>query len=187
MATTADIKNGLIINLNNNLLRVIEFQHVKMARGGARIRTKLKNIQTGQIIDNTFRSGEKLDVVRLEANEMQYLYHDGNNYIFMNTETYEQVPLEEEIFKEASQYIKENEIVKILFHGNKAVDIEIPPHVNLQITETEPGMKGDTVTGATKNAVLETGLNVQVPLFLNVGDTVRIDTRTGAYVERIKE
>ena len=187
MATTADIKNGLIINLNNNLLRVIEFQHVKMARGGARIRTKLKNIQTGQIIDNTFRSGEKLDVVRLEANEMQYLYHDGNNYIFMNTETYEQVPLEEEIFKEASQYIKENEIVKILFHGNKAVDIEIPSHVNLQITETEPGMKGDTVTGATKNAVLETGLNVQVPLFLNVGDTVRIDTRTGAYVERIKE
>jgi len=158
-----------------------------MARGGARIRTKFKNIRTGQVVDNTFRSGEKLDVVRLEAMEMQYLYHDGNNYIFMNTETYDQVPLSDDIFKEASKYIKENEVIKVLFHGKEAVDIEIPPHVNLVITDTEPGMKGDTVTGATKTAVLETGLSIQVPLFLNEGDKVRIDTRTGAYVERVKE
>lgn len=187
MASTADIRNGLIINLNGELLKVIEFQHVKMARGGARIRTKFKNIRTGQVVDNTFRSGEKLDVVRLEAMEMQYLYHDGNNYIFMNTETYDQVPLSDDIFKEASKYIKENEVIKVLFHGKEAVDIEIPPHVNLVITDTEPGMKGDTVTGATKTAVLETGLSIQVPLFLNEGDKVRIDTRTGAYVERVKE
>jgi len=187
LASTADIRNGLIINLNGELLKVIEFQHVKMARGGARIRTKFKNIRTGQVVDNTFRSGEKIDVVRLEAIEMQYLYHDGNNYIFMNTETYDQVPLSDDIFKEASRFIKENEIIKVLFHGKEAVDIEIPPHVNLVITDTEPGMKGDTVTGATKTAVLETGLSIQVPLFLNEGDKVRIDTRTGAYVERVKE
>jgi elongation factor P len=187
LASTADIRNGLIINLNGELLKVIEFQHVKMARGGARIRTKFKNIRTGQVVDNTFRSGEKIDVVRLEAIEMQYLYHDGNNYIFMNTETYDQVPLSDNIFKEASRFIKENEVIKVLFHGKDAVDIEIPPHVNLVITDTEPGMKGDTVTGATKTAVLETGLSIQVPLFLNEGDKVRIDTRTGAYVERVKE
>ena len=187
MASTADIRNGLIINLNGDLLRIIEFQHVKMARGGARIRTKFKNIRTGQVVDNTFRSGEKLDVVRLEAVEMQYLYHDGNHYIFMNTETYDQVPLDDEIFKEASQYVKENEVIKVLFFGSEAVDIDIPSHVNLVIADAEPGMKGDTVTGASKAAVMETGLTIQVPLFLNVGDKVRIDTRSGAYVERIKE
>ena len=187
MASTTDIRNGLIINLNGELLRVIEFQHVKMARGGARIRTKFKNVRTGQVVDNTFRSGEKIDVVRLEATEMQYLYFDGINHIFMDTETYEQVPLDDEIFKEASQYVKENEIIKVLFYGKEAVDIEIPSHVNLVITKTEPGMRGDTVTGATKAAVMETGVTVQVPLFLNEGDKIRIDTRSGAYIERIKE
>lgn len=157
-----------------------------MARGGARIRTKLKNVRTGQVVDNTFRSGEKIEIVRLEAVEMQYLYFDGNNYIFMNTETFEQTALSPAIFKEPSQFIKENEVVKVLFYGKEAVDIEIPPHVNLKIVETEPGIKGDTVTGATKSAVLETGLTIQVPLFLNVGDVVRIDTRSASYVERIK-
>ncbi|HDP67013.1 MAG TPA: elongation factor P [Candidatus Marinimicrobia bacterium] len=186
MASTADIRNGLIINLNGDLLRVIEFQHVKMARGGARIRTKLKNVRTGQVVENTFRSGEKIEIARLEAVEMQYLYFDGNNYIFMNTETFEQIALTPPIFKEPSQFIKENDVVKVLFYGKEAVDIEIPPHVNLEIVETEPGIKGDTVTGATKSAVLETGLTIQVPLFLNVGDAVRIDTRSASYVERIK-
>ncbi len=187
LASTADIRNGLIINLDGDLFRVIEFQHVKMARGGARIRTRLRNVRTGQVVDNTFRSGEKIDVARLEAVEMQYLYFDGNHHIFMNTGTFEQTPLNADTFKEASQYIKENDVIKVLFYGKEAVDIEIPPHVNLEIVETEPGMKGDTVTGASKPAVLETGLTVQVPLFLNVGDVVRIDTRSGSYVERIKE
>jgi elongation factor P len=187
LASTADIRNGLVINLNGDLVKIIEFQHVKMARGGARIRTKLKNIRTDQVVDNTFRSGEKIDVVRLEALEMQYLYHDGNNFIFMNNETYDQIPISAELFKDAALYVKVNENVKILFHGKEAVDIEIPPHVNLEIVETEPGIKGDTVTGATKAAVMETGVTIPVPLFLNVGDKVRIDTRTGTYIERIKE
>lgn len=187
LASTSDIRNGLIINMNDDLFKVVEFQHVKMARGGARIRTKLKNIRSGQVIDNTFRSGEKIDAVRLEAMEMQYLYHDGNNSIFMNTETYEQIPITEEVFRDAAQFVKENEVVKILFHDGKPVDIEIPTHVNLAVRETEPGIKGDTVTGGTKPAELETGYTVQVPLFIDVGDTVRVDTRTGNYVERVKE
>ena len=158
-----------------------------MARGGARIRTKLKNVRTGQVVDNTFRSGEKIDIVRLDAVVMQYLYFDGNNYIFMNNETFEQISISEELFRDAALYVKENENIKILFHGKEAVDIEIPPHVNLEIADTEPGIKGDTVTGATKSAVMETGVTIPVPLFLNVGDKVRIDTRTGTYIERLKE
>lgn len=187
MASTTDIRNGLIINLNGELLKIIEFQHVKVARGGAKIRTKLRNIRTGQVVDNTFRSGEKIDTVRLEAIEMQYLYHDGNNYIFMNNETYDQLPLNDALFEEASHFVKENESVKVLFYGSEAVDIEIPPHVNLEVTDTDPGIKGDTVTGASKSAVLETGYTIQVPLFINVGDKIRVDTRTGRYCERIKE
>ena len=187
MASTTDIRNGLVVNLNGELLKVIEFQHVKMARGGARIRTKFKNIRTGQVVDNTFRSGEKINIVRLEAVAMQYLYHDGVSYIFMNTETYDQVPLSDDIFKEASNFIKENEVIKVLFHGSEAIDIEIPAHVNLEISDTEPGIKGDTVTGGAKTAALETGYTIQVPLFINVGDKVRVDTRNGSYCERIKE
>jgi len=186
LATTADIRNGIILNLDGELLKIIEFQHIKLGRGGARVRTRFKNIRTGQVIENTFRSGERIDIVRLDAVEMQYLYHDGNHYIFMNTENYEQVPLDEELFKDASRFVKENEIVRVLFNGSKAVDIEIPPHVNLEIVKTDPGMRGDTVTGATKPAVLETGFTVMVPLFVNAGDKVRIDTRTGEYVERVK-
>lgn len=187
MASTTDIRNGLIINLNGELLKIIEFQHVKVARGGAKIRTKLRNIRTGQVVDNTFRSGEKIDAVRLEAVAMQYLYHDGNNYIFMNNETYDQIPLSDALFEDASHFVKETELVKVLFYGSEAVDIEIPPHVNLEVTDTDPGLKGDTVTGASKSAVLETGYTIQVPLFINVGDKIRVDTRTGRYCERIKE
>ncbi|RKY55191.1 MAG: elongation factor P [Candidatus Neomarinimicrobiota bacterium] len=186
MATTAEIRNGLIINYNGDLVKIIEFQHVKTARGGARVRTKFKNIRTGQVIDNTFRSGEKIEVVRLEAREMQYLYKDGPNYIFMNTETYEQIPLSEEIFKEVSQFVRENDVVKILFNDDTPIDIEIPIFVNLEVSNTEPGIKGDTVSGASKPAVLETGYTIQVPLFINEGDKIRIDTRTGSYCERVK-
>lgn len=186
LATTSDIRNGLVINHNGDLVKIIEFQHVKTARGGARIRTKFKNIRTGQVVDNTFRSGEKIDIVRLEAKEMQYLYKDGPSYIFMNNETYDQIPLSEEIFKETSQFIKESEVIKVLFHNEKPIDVEIPIFVNLEVLTTEPGIKGDTVTGASKPAVLETGYTIQVPLFINVGDKIRIDTRTGSYCERVK-
>lgn len=186
LATTSDIRNGLVINYDGDLVKIIEFQHVKTARGGARVRTKFKNIRTGQVVDNTFRSGEKIDIVRLEAKEMQYLYKDGSSYIFMNNETYDQIPLSEEIFKEISQFIKESEVIKVLLHNEKPIDVEIPIFVNLEVLTTEPGIKGDTVTGASKPAVLETGYTIQVPLFINEGDKIRIDTRTGSYCERVK-
>ncbi|HNZ36984.1 MAG: elongation factor P [Candidatus Marinimicrobia bacterium] len=186
MATTADIKNGLVINFNGDLVKVIEFQHIKLGRGGARVWTKFKKIRTGQVIENTFRSGEKIDIVRLEAVEMQFLYRDGSDYVLMNTETFEQITVPEEIFKDAAQFIKENELVKVTFFDGKPIDVEVPIFVNLKVVKTEPGMKGDTVTGASKPAVLETGYTVQVPLFINAGDIIRIDTRSGQYCERVK-
>jgi len=186
LATTADIKNGLVINFNGDLVKVIEFQHIKLGRGGARVWTKFKKIRTGQVIENTFRSGEKIDIVRLEAVEMQFLYRDGSDYVLMNTETFEQITVPEEIFKDAAQFIKENELVKVTFFEGKPIDVEVPIFVNLKVVKTEPGMKGDTVTGASKPAVLETGYTVQVPLFINAGDIIRIDTRSGQYCERVK-
>jgi len=186
LATTADIKNGLVLNFNGDLVKVIEFQHIKLGRGGARVWTKFKKIRTGQVIENTFRSGEKIDIVRLEAVEMQFLYRDGSDYVLMNTETFEQITVPEEIFKGASQFIKENELVKVTFFEGKPIDVEVPIFVNLKVVKTEPGLKGDSVTGASKPAVLETGYTVQVPLFINAGDVVRIDTRTGQYCERVK-
>jgi elongation factor P len=186
LATTADIKNGLVINFNGDLVKVIEFQHIKLGRGGARVWTKFKKIRTGQVIENTFRSGEKIDIVRLEAVEMQFLYRDGSDYVLMNTETFEQITVPEEIFKDAAQFIKENELVKVTFFEGKPIDVEVPIFVNLKVVKTEPGMKGDTVTGASKPAVLETGYTVQVPLFISAGDIIRIDTRSGQYCERVK-
>jgi elongation factor P len=186
LATTADIKNGLVINFNGDLVKIVEFQHIKLGRGGARVWTKFKKIRTGQVIENTFRSGEKIDIVRLEAIEMQFLYRDGSNYVLMNTESYEQITVPGEIFGEAARFIKENEMVKVTFQEETPIDVEVPFFINLKVTETEPGIKGDTVTGATKPAVLETGFTVQVPLFINTGDMIRIDTRTGQYCERVK-
>jgi len=164
----------------------LEFQHVKMGRGGAFVRTKLKNLRTGQVVENTFRSGEKLDEVRLESRQMQYLYFDGSSYIFMDTETYEQIPISSELIEGVKVFIKENDEVNVLFHDAEPLDINLPTYVILQVVETEPGIKGDTVSGATKPAKLETGLVVQVPLFINEGDMVKIDTRTGEYIERVK-
>ncbi|PIS27660.1 MAG: elongation factor P [Candidatus Marinimicrobia bacterium CG08_land_8_20_14_0_20_45_22] len=186
MATTADIKNGIVINSEGNLLKVVEFQHIKLGRGGARVWTKFKNVKTGLVVENTYRSGEKIDIVRLESRDMQYLYRDGSNYILMDVETFEQYPFHEDLFEKAAKFIKENEIIHVLYHDETPVDVEIPLFVNLKVIGTEPGLKGDTVTGATKVATLETGAKVAVPLFLNEGDTIRIDTRTGGYVERVK-
>jgi len=175
-----------VINFNGDLVKVIEFQHIKLGRGGARVWTKFKKIRTGQVIENTFRSGEKIDIVRLEAVEMQFLYRDGSDYVLMNTETFEQITMPEEIFKDAAQFIKENELVKVTFFEGKPIDVEVPIFVNLKVVKTEPGIKGDTVTGASKPAILETGYTVQVPLFINAGDIIRIDTRSGQYCERVK-
>ncbi len=186
MASTSDIKNGLVIRYKDDLVKIVEFQHVKTARGGAKIRTKMKNIRSGQVIDNTFRSGEKLDVVRLEAKKMQYLYNDGMNYVFMDNETYEQVVVSDLIFESYAPFVKENDVVKVLFEVDNPIDIEIPTHVELKIAKTEPGVKGDTVSGGSKPAEMETGLKVNVPLFLNEGELIKIDTRDGSYCERVK-
>ncbi len=187
MATTADIRNNLVIEFNGGLWKVVEFLHVKPGKGNAFIRTKLKNIPGGQVIDHTFRSGERIQEVRLETRNMTFLYHDGQMYHFMDAENYEQIAVEASLIGEAKNFIKENDTIKMLFRDSTPVDLELPPHVILTVTHTEPWVKGDTATGAMKPAELETGLKVQVPLFVETGDRVKVDTRTGAYLERVRD
>ena len=186
MASTADFRNGMIIKFKNTLYEIVEFQHVKPGKGGAFVRTKLKNVKTRAVIDNTFRSGEKVEEIRLEKHKMEYLYFDGTNYVIMNPVTYEQVEIAEDILGDKKFYFKENIEIAVLTVDNEIISIELPTTVNLQITECEPGVKGDTVSRSTKGAVLETGLKVNVPMFVNQGDSVKIDTRTGEYIERVK-
>ncbi|MFP4547568.1 MAG: elongation factor P [Fidelibacterota bacterium] len=187
MAKTSDIRNGLVIRYKGELVKIVEFLHQKMGRGGAKIKCKMKSIETGSILENTFRSGETIEDVRLDARKLQYSYFDGLNHVFMDQGTFEEVLINDEIFKEVKPYVKETEIVKILFDGKNPVDIEIPSHVELEVTETEPGIKGDRVTGATKPAKLQTGLTINVPLFINEGDVIKIDTRTSEYMERVNQ
>lgn len=186
MGSTGDIRNNLVMELNGGLWKVVEFLHVKPGKGNAFVRTKLKNIPGGQVIDRTFRSGERINAVRLDAREMVYLYHDGSLYYFMDNSNYEQTAIEESLVEGVKYYIKENDTLKVLFQESTPVDLEVPAHVILVITETDPGLKGDTATGGTKPAILETGLTVSVPLFLNEGDKVKVDTRTGTYLERVR-
>lgn len=187
MGSTADIRNNLVMEFNGGLWKVIEFLHVKPGKGNAFVRTRLKNIPGGQVVEHTFRSGEKINDVRLDAREMQYLYHDGHLFHIMDTSTYEQIAIEESLMENVKNFIKENDTIKVLFKDSTPVDVEIPAHVILTITETDPGVRGDTATGGTKPATLETGLVVNVPLFLNEGDKVKVDTRSGDYLERVRE
>jgi elongation factor P len=187
VAKTSDIRNGLVIRYKGELVKIVEFLHQKMGRGGAKIKCKMKSIETGNIIENTFRSGETIDTVRLEAKKVQYSYFDGLNHVFMDQDTYEEIFINEDIFSEVKPYVKESEVVKILFDGTTPVGLEAPPHVELEVTETEPGIKGDRVSGATKPATCQTGLTVNVPLFINNGDVIKIDTRTGDYMERVTQ
>jgi len=187
MGSTADIRNNVVLELNGGLWKVVEFLHVKPGKGNAFVRTRLKNIPGGQVIDRTFRSGEKINDVQLDAREMQYLYREGQHYHIMDTTSYEQIVMEETLMVDVKSYIKENDTIKVLFKEDTPVEVEIPAHVTLTITETDPGLKGDTATGGTKPATLETGLVVNVPLFLNVGDKVKVDTRSGDYLERVRE
>ncbi len=175
------------MEFNGGLWKVVEFLHVKPGKGNAFVRTKLKNIPGGQVVEHTFRSGEKIDDVRLEAREMTYLYHDGTHFHIMDSETYEQIALEEGLIGDAANWIKENDTIKVLFKESDPVDVEIAPHAILAISETDPGLRGDTATGGSKPATLETGVKVTVPLFLNEGDKIKVDTRTGTYLERIRE
>jgi len=186
MATTSNIKNGTVILHKNKRMKVVEFLHVKPGKGPAFVRTKLKNIQTGKVIDETFNAGVKLEFIRIEAKEMQFLYEDGDQYIFMNNQTYEQLNVSREILGKSNSFLKGGMNVDLLFDGNEVLDIRLPAHVHLEVTHTEPGMKGNTATGTTKAATLETGYEVQVPLFIDNGDVLKLDTRTGAYIERSK-
>lgn len=188
MATTADFKNGLCIEYNNGLYTIVEFQHVKPGKGPAFVRTKLKNLNTGKVVDNTFSAGHKITTARVERRGHQYLYKDDIGYHFMDSSTYEQVAIAESLIDRPG-LMKDGQEVEILFHAEKEeiLGCELPQFVMLAITYTEPGIKGDTATNATKPATLETGAEIQVPLFINEGDKIKIDTKTNSYSERVKE
>ncbi len=185
MVTAGDFKNGLTVEMDGNIYTIIEFQHVKPGKGAAFVRTKLKNIKTGGVIEKSFRPTEKFPQAHIDRSEYQYLYRDGDLYNFMNTETYDQISLSSDNVGEALKLVKENEMVKLCSHNGQVFAIEPPLFVELEITEAEPGVKGDTATGATKPAVVETGATIYVPLFVNQGDKIKIDTRTGEYMSRV--
>lgn len=186
MASTTDFRNGLVIKFDGDLYTMVEFQHVKPGKGGAFVRTRLKNIKTGRVIDHTFRSGEKVEDVRLEKKPMQYLYGSEDEFVFMDNNTYDQISCPENVIGEASRFIKEGMNVEILFHGKEPIGVDLPIFVELEITKTDPGIRGDTASGGSKPATLETGFVIQVPLFLEEGEKVKVDTRSGSYVERVK-
>src|SRR5919108_4259096 len=186
MATTNDLKNGMTLNLDGTLMNVVEFQHVKPGKGGAFVRTKLKNVRTGRVLDRTFRADEPVEVAHLEKRQMQYLYRDESGYHFMDTETYEQLAVGADAIGDAASYLLEGSTPYVTMYEGAAIGLELPASVELQVTETEPGVKGDRVSGATKPATLETGASVQVPLFVEVGDRIKVDTRTGGYLTRVQ-
>ena len=185
MISAGDFRNGITIELDNNIYQIIEFQHVKPGKGAAFVRTKLKNIKSGGVVEKTFRPTEKCPQARIDRQDMQYLYSDGDLYNFMDVENYEQIALNAEAVGDTLKFVKENEMVKVCSHNGNVFAIEPPLFVELEITDTEPGFKGDTATGATKPAVVETGATVSVPLFVNQGDVIKIDTRTGEYLSRV--
>jgi len=183
--STSNFKNGMAISYDGKLWVIVEFQHVKPGKGGAFVRTKLKEVKSGRVVDITFRAGEKVDDVRMETKNLQYLYNDGSSYHFMDTETYEQFELSSDFVGDAAKWLKENDVATVLIAGGDMLGVEPPMFVELEITETDPGFKGDTVQGGTKPATLETGAVVAVPLFLNIGDRIKVDTRDGGrYVTR---
>jgi elongation factor P len=187
MASTSDIKNGLCINHKGKLVQIIEFQHVKPGKGPAFVRTKLKNIETGRVVDHTFPSGHKIDVVRIENRPYQYLYREGDGFHFMNTNTYEQVFIDKKLV-EQPQFLKEEDVCTIIFHADEEVPlvVTIPLFIEATVTYTEPGIKGDTATNTMKPATIDTGAEIRVPLFIDTGDKIKVDTSKGQYSERVK-
>jgi elongation factor P len=183
--STNNLKNGMAISYDGKTWVIVEFQHVKPGKGGAFVRTKLKEVKSGRVVDITFRAGEKMDDVRLENKNLQYLYNDGTGYHFMDTETYEQFELSAEFVGEAAKWLKENDVASVLIAGGDMIGVEPPMFVELEVVETDPGFKGDTVQGGNKPAKMETGAVVQVPMFINNGDRIRVDTRDGRYVTRV--
>lgn len=185
MISAGDFRNGITLEIDGNVVQILEFQHVKPGKGAAFVRTKLKNVINGGVVEKTFRPTEKFPQARIDRVDMQYLYSDGDLYNFINVETYDQIALNEETIGDALKFVKENEMVKVCSYNGNVFAIEPPLFVELAITETEPGFKGDTAQGATKPATVETGAQVNVPLFVNEGDVIKIDTRTGEYLSRV--
>lgn len=185
MISAGDFKNGVTVEIDGNIYQILEFQHVKPGKGAAFVRTKIKNLKTGSVVERTFRPTEKMPRAHIDRLDMQYLYNDGDLYHFMNTETFEQIAVNAEQIGDTLKFVKENEMVKILSHEGAVFGIEPPLFVELEITETEPGFAGNTAQGATKPAVVETGATVNVPLFINQGEIIKIDTRTGEYLGRV--
>ena len=183
--TTNDLKNGITLELDGVLYQVVEFQHVKPGKGGAFVRSKIRNLRNGAVIDRTFNAGVRVEQAILDRKDMQFLYRDGDEYVFMDLESYDQMNVSPVALGDAADYMVENSVAIIAFYNGDIVTVEIPASVELTITETEPGMQGDRVSGARKPATLETGKVVQVPLFINIGDRVKVDTRTGDYITRV--
>ena len=183
--STNDLKNGMGLDLPEGLFTVVEFQHVKPGKGGAFVRTKLKNVRTGRTLEKTYRADEKLEQAIIDKREMQYLYRDGSDYVFMDTSTYDQTNVPADSLGSATDYLKENDNAVIQVYGDEIVGVDLPASVELEVSETEPGVQGDRVSGAMKPATLETGVTVNVPLFVNVGDRIKVDTRSGEYLTRV--
>jgi len=183
--STADFRNGMCIEYNNKLWTIVEFQHVKPGKGGAFVRTKLRDVRTGRIVDNTFNAGTKFDSVRMETKKMQYLYNDGTDFNFMDNTTYEQLALGEDVVGDVAKWLKENDEVSVLYAGEELIGIEPQMFVELEVAETDPGFKGDTVQGGTKPATLETGAVIQVPMYVEPGDVLQVDTRDGRFIKRV--
>lgn len=186
MIDTSDFRNGLSIILDNEIYTIVEFQHVKPGKGGAFVRTKLKNARSGAVIDKTFRAGEKMEQARLERKPMQYLYNQDDEYYLMNTETYDQIAVSKALFGDSVKYLKDGMEVTVIEHDGTVIGAEVPYFVELEVAETDPGVRGDTASGGSKPATLETGAVIQVPFFVNVGDRVKVDTRSDQYLERAK-
>ena len=186
MVSTNDLKNGMVLNLDGNLWQVQFFQHHKPGKGQAVVRTKLKNVKSGAVVERTFNAGVKVDQAVLDKREMSYLYHDGTSWVFMDSQTYDQMPIDEGILGDGTQWLVENQSVYVAMYEGKPISIELPASVELGIKHTDPGVKGDRVSGATKPATLETGATIQVPLFVETGDKVKVDTRSGEYLTRVQ-
>ena len=185
MITAGDFRKGVTIEWEGGVWTIVDFQHVKPGKGGAFVRTKLRDIKTGRVVDYTFNSGTKFDSVRLETKKMQYLYNDGADFNFMDPVTFEQMPISTETVGDQAKWLKENDEVSLLYAGEELISIEPQMFVELEVTETEPGFKGDTVQGSTKPATLETGATIQVPMFVNIGDVLQVDTRDGRFIKRM--
>lgn len=183
--STADFKNGMCIEYNGKLWTIVEFQHVKPGKGGAFVRTKMRDVKTGRVVDNTFNAGTKFDTVRMETKKMQYLYNDGADYYFMDNDTYEQQSIPADVVGDKAQWLKENDEVTLQYAGDELIGLEPQMFVELKVTETDPGFKGDTVQGGTKPATLETGATIMVPMYIEVGEVLQVDTRDGRFIKRV--